>query len=193
VWRDTRCRRRGGGRACRASRRLLFPRPAKRGEGGARSAPGEGSVVIQSELRKQVFQDNVASLQDVIVPVPDDLKSIAGQNGIASFIPIGIQMLTAVDLNEESTFETTEVQYIILKGDLAAKFYLRKTPIAKQMPHRRFGKGRGATHVAGVGTIAFCSRPMVCTDRHDPSPGSLRSPPSPTRGEGKRLAAPTSP
>ena len=76
--------------------------------------------MIQSELRQQVFQDNVASLQDVIVPVPDDLKSIAGQNGIASFIPIGIQMLTAIDLNNDSTFETNEVRNIVLKGDLAA-------------------------------------------------------------------------
>jgi hypothetical protein len=93
------------------------------GEGGARSAPGEGSDLLQLELCKQVFQDRISLLQDIVVPVPEYLKSLACQGCITPLVPFGICVLAAVDLNDDSSLETDEVEDIVLEGGLAAKLY----------------------------------------------------------------------
>jgi hypothetical protein len=94
------------------------------GEGGARSAPGEGSVFAQLELRKQVFHDGISPLQDVVVPVPYDFKSFAGQDSIAPFIPLGISVLAPVNFNDQPTLKANEIQDVALKWNLPAKFEL---------------------------------------------------------------------
>jgi hypothetical protein len=156
------------------------------GEGGAQSAPGEGSASRCCELCKQVFHNSASALQNVVIPIAENLKSFSGQDGIASFISFGIQVLAAVDLNDESMLEAYKIQKVVLEWYLAAKLYVRQAPISKQLPHCGFGIGRDATHAACMTSDGLFDWTMVCADRHDPSPGMLRTPPSPTRGYGKR-------
>ena len=91
------------------------------GEGGAQSAPGEGLVPAQFELGEQIFQNRISSLQDVIVPIPEGLKSLGCQDGIAPFIRFRIRVLAAIDFNDQTPLKANEIQDIISERDLATE------------------------------------------------------------------------
>ena len=147
-----------------------FPSPLG-GEGGARSAPGEGSACQEIEFCKQVFQDRRAPLQHIIVPVADDPKSFSCQDGVPLLVMQIFDVLAAINFDQDPAFEAHEIQYEVLKWHLPPKLEAREATVAKQMPHDGFGVGRLSTHASCIATTALGNRAMMSDARHDPSPG----------------------
>jgi len=79
------------------------------GEGSARSAPDEGSISVKLEFCEQIFQNGIAPLQDVIIPVTNNAKSLPRQNSIALLIPLGIRVLPTINFDNKALLETYEV------------------------------------------------------------------------------------
>jgi hypothetical protein len=84
-------------------------------------------------------------------------------------------MLTAIDFDKETLFETDKIKNKILKGNLQAKFELREPAVSQQSPHSGFSVGRLTAHlfceIAGA-----CGRwSMVWRLRHEPLTRRLTS------------------
>jgi hypothetical protein len=65
-------------------------------------------------------------------------------------------------------FEAHEIENEVLKRDLATKFEKRKTPVAKQSPHRRLCLGWLTAHLFCEVADALGGRPMVWCLRIEP-------------------------
>jgi hypothetical protein len=140
------------------------------GEGGARSAPGEGSIFGQ--LCEKVFENRIASLQDVVVPISKDAKSLARQYRISRSITQRVSVLAAVDLYDDPSFKAHEIKDVRLEGNLPAEFVPGKPAVPQNSPHRGFCISSSPTHSLGVPKAGPTNRTMADTVRHDPSPGS---------------------
>jgi hypothetical protein len=141
------------------------------GEGGARSAPGEGSIA-PIDLSEDIFEDRIASLQDVVVPISKDAKSFTRQNRIPCPVTHAPGMLATIDLYDDPPIETHEIEDVVSEWNLAAEFVCGQPAVAQQSPHRRFGIGGRSSHLLGVRQADPAYGTVVCAVRHDPSPGS---------------------
>jgi hypothetical protein len=141
------------------------------GEGGARSAPGEGSIA-PIDLSEDIFEDRIASLQDVVVPISKDAKSFTRQNCISCSVTHAPSMLATVDLYDDPPIETHKIENVVSEWNLAAEFVRSQTAVSQQPPHRRFGIGGRSSHLLGVRQADPAYGTVVCAVRHDPSPGS---------------------
>src|SRR3569832_922700 len=83
----------------------FFPLPAKRGEGGERSEPGEGQA-HPLQLSFKSLNDNpqyaVSVGEHVIVPEPEHAIASLRQHTITVAIALTIRMLTAVDFDDQT-------------------------------------------------------------------------------------------
>jgi hypothetical protein len=113
------------------------------GEGGAErsSATGEGFLRL-GELCENVLQYGRRLLQHVIVPVARDPKTFGHQDGFSRCVTLGFSMLTTIDFDDETLFETHEIENVVLKGDLSAKLEKREPSTAEQSPHGCFSVSR---------------------------------------------------
>jgi len=59
-------------------------------------------------------------------------------------------MLAAVDLDDDAPLKRNEIENVIAKWDLAAKFETGELAAAQKTPHPRFCVGRSLTHTLGV-------------------------------------------
>ena len=155
--------------------RSFLPSPLA-GEGGAErsSATGEG-FLRPGKLCENVLQYGGRLLQHVIVPVTRDSEPLREQYCFPHCVTLGIRVLTAVDFNDETLFETDKIKNEILKGNLSAKFELREPSISEQSPHFGFSVRRFATHLLGEIADAFGGWPMVWRLRHEPLTRRLTS------------------
>jgi hypothetical protein len=84
-------------------------------------------------------------------------------------------VLPAIDLDDETLFETDKIKDKILKGNLPTKFELREPAVSQQSPHFGFSVGRLATHHLGEIAGAFGRWSMVWCLRHEPLTRRLTS------------------
>jgi len=91
-------------------------------------------------MRDDIVKCRSRLLEDIIVPVAKNAKS----------------------------FETNEIQDVILKWDLSAEFETRETTMPQELPHGGFGVGRSPTHGFCETAAAFRSRTMLKPWRHRP-------------------------
>src|SRR5579885_3081133 len=63
-----------------------------------------------AQLCEDVLQYSSGFLQDIIVPVPGDLKTCSYQDGISLGIPLGRGVLAAINLNDQSLIEADEIE-----------------------------------------------------------------------------------
>jgi hypothetical protein len=84
-------------------------------------------------------------------------------------------MVTAIDFDDETFFETDKIKNKILKGNLPAKFELREPPVSQQSPHFGFRVRRFTTHLLGKIADAFGRWSMTWRLRHEPLTRRLTS------------------
>ena len=96
------------------------------GEGGARSAPGEGSAWLIGKMGEDIFQNGKRSLKHVIVPVSQHAKAFCCQECVAPLIAARFEMLAAVYLDNRFPVKADKVQNEILKRQLSANLEARK-------------------------------------------------------------------
>lgn len=113
-------------------------------------------------MREDVFKNGRRPRQYVVVPVAQCPKAVHLQESVANGITGRIQVLAAVDLNNEPTLEAREIQNVVVKGDLTAELETHKSAIAQETPHRGFGIARGLPHPLRVDTQAWFDRLVVC-------------------------------
>jgi hypothetical protein len=85
------------------------------GEGGARSAPGEGSAWIIREMREYIFQNRSRLLKYVIVPIAKHPKAFIRQCCIPHLIAARLQMLASVYLDNGFAIKADEIKDVPLK------------------------------------------------------------------------------
>jgi len=91
-------------------------------------------------------------LQDVVIPIADDLEALSRQNGVACHIALGRNVLAAVNLDHEATFKADKIQDVVSEWKLATKPDPGEPAVTQEMPHRRFCIGCVAPQAAGVAT-----------------------------------------
>ena len=104
-----------------------------------------------------------------------DSKPLREQRRFPGWVTLGIRVLTAIDFDDETLFETDKIKNEILKGNLPAKFELREPAISEQSPHFGFSVGRLATHLLGEIAATFGRWSMVWCLRHEPLTRRLTS------------------
>ena len=178
-----------------------IPSP-RRGEGGARSASGEGARRFrrrgapsprrsprwgEGDLRAPVerdqqfltngFEHAFGVRQHVVVPETDDAVTERFDDGGARCID-GVSMLSAVQFNREMRIAAGEVGDVGADRKLSDKFGAIELAGAKVPPQAFFRFGLIAPQFARDGSQAFFRH------RRSPSPQ-----PSPRRGEGVKWTA----
>jgi hypothetical protein len=114
-------------------------------------------------------------LQHIIVSVTRDSEPLREQYCFPCCVTLGICVLTTIDFDNETLFETDKIKNKILKGNLPAKFELREPTVSQQSPHFGFSVCGLATHVLGKIAYAFERRSMVWCLRHEPLTRRLTS------------------
>ena len=76
-----------------------------------------------------MFRNRVRLLQYIVVPIAHDTKACARQNGITNLVGAGIQVLTAIDLNDDMSLKTDKIQDVIFEGHLPAEFETDEAPM----------------------------------------------------------------
>jgi hypothetical protein len=120
------------------------------GEGGARSAPGEGSVLIVCKMLEDILKHRRRSLQHVIVPTAQSVKSFADQPRVSRLIALRGIMLAAVHFDHNLSVEADKIQDKSFERHLATKFESDKPAMPQKPPHRCFRFGGGMAHLPRV-------------------------------------------
>jgi hypothetical protein len=118
-------------------------------------------------------------LQHIIVPVTRHSEPLREQYCFPRYVTLGIRVLTAIDFDNETLFETDKIENKILKRNLPTKFELREPAISKQSPHLGFSVRRFSTHLLREIADAFAGWSMAWRLRHEPLTGRLRRHPLP--------------
>jgi hypothetical protein len=110
------------------------------GEGGAErsEAPGEGSAFITLKECEKAFGNSFWVQQHIVVPIARDGKPFTRQDGIASSIASRIQVLAAVDFDNDAWLKANKIQNVTSEWDLPPKLKTREAPVPEQPPHRDF-------------------------------------------------------
>jgi len=90
------------------------------GEGGARSAPGEGSTWLIGKMGEDIFQNRKTPLKHVIVPASQHAKAFCCQHCVAPPIAARFKMLAAVYLDNRFPVKADKVQDEFMKRYLSA-------------------------------------------------------------------------
>jgi hypothetical protein len=114
-------------------------------------------------------------LRHIIVPVTRDSELFREQYCFPRCVTLGIRVLAAIDLNDETLFETDKIKNKISKGNLPAKLELREPAVSRQSPHFGFSVRRFAAHLLGEIPDAFGGRSMAWRLRHEPLTRRLTS------------------
>lgn len=171
-----------------------FPSP-RRGEGGARSASGEGvrrlricrtpspnplpageraleAVTREEQFLADGFEDSFGVLQDVIVPETDDAVAKGFDDRCARHVD-GFAMLSTVQFNRKMRVAAGEVRYVWANRKLPDEFGAFQLAGAEVAPEALLG-------VRASDAQFSCNwRQAFFRQRRSPSPQ-----PSPRRGEG---------
>jgi hypothetical protein len=158
------------------------------GEGAERRSreAGEGLFAVDDKFGEHVFENRRWLLQHVVIPIAQCLEPFSGQRRISRFVAIGRCVLTGVDLDDETLFETDKIKDVILKRNLSPKLEVSELPMAQQPPHRGFRICRDAPHALRKVADRLCYRPMVRFLCHrTPHPPSLCEGTLSHKGRGK--------
>jgi hypothetical protein len=82
-------------------------------------------------MREDVFQNRNRPLKDVVVPVAKDTKTFIRQYSVTPPITLRVAVLAAVDFDDNLSTKTDEVQNVVLKWRLPAKFDPRESAITQ--------------------------------------------------------------
>jgi len=74
------------------------------------------------QLRRQTSQDALQILKHIVVPEAYDAKSVLREPCVSFDISRRLGMLTAIDLNDQSRFETEEVCNVRPNRNLSTEF-----------------------------------------------------------------------
>src|SRR6186997_1241704 len=120
------------------------------------------------------FHHGLGIFQDIIIPEAQNPKPLALQPLITTTVGRAVGVLTSVRLDDDFPIEADEIEDVAPDRNLALELVSAETVCTQKIPKPPFGIGH------------LRSQPLGLDKWHAPSPGSLRSPPSPTRGEGNR-------
>jgi hypothetical protein len=99
------------------------------------------------------IRDTFAVLNDIVVPKSENRKTLRAQPCIALSIVFAIfRMLSAIKLDNQSSFQANEIDNIATKGLLPAKLKSVNLPAAKLLPKQSLGVGRVPPQLAGSRT-----------------------------------------
>ena len=147
-----------------------------RGDHAQRGGRGGSPADSKGDCRQHAI--NV--LVDLIVPEPQDAKSVASELSVAGGI-VCAAVLTAIDLDDEMMLKANEVENVAAVRTLPPEMVAMRAPRSKVNPklHPMFG------HRASQPTRTFVSQPSLLAT----PPTMLRMVPPPRAGEGLEPAA----
>jgi hypothetical protein len=140
---------------------------------------------------QQIGQHTFGIFQDVVVPVSHHVKAVGFQRGFARLVGKGVDVLSAIDFNDELSVEADEIEDVALEWHLPAEFDSVEAPVAQQEPQLPLGIGRVAPHRAGM-TAQRCFHCLMAWRlvAHGPLTPPLRGDPLPQRERVIRACGP---
>jgi hypothetical protein len=105
---------------------------------------GEG--LLRLKLRQQVGEYAFRIYQHVRIPVSNDTKSFRPQASIPHSVSLRVDMLPAVDLDYQSSFETDEVQDVRSERCLPPELDAVQSSVAQQEPELPLDLSRDPAH-----------------------------------------------
>jgi len=85
-------------------------------------------------MLRQSGKDTFQILKHVVVPEPQNPEIVLDEPAVADGIPLGVGMLSAVDLDNESRCEAEKIRNVGSKGNLTAEFEIREPAISHGEP-----------------------------------------------------------
>ena len=121
---------------------------------------------------EDVFKHARRPLQNVIVPIAQNTKSFLRQNQLAALVAQRLNVLAAIDLDNNFPTKTDEVQNEAFDWYLTPKFESYEPSMPQQPPHRGFGFRGPMAHLPGMAAAALGRWTVVETCWHCPLTGS---------------------
>jgi hypothetical protein len=118
------------------------------------------------EMREDIFQHGIGSLENVIVPIAEDPEAFLRKMQVSFLIALRRKMVATVDLNNGSMLKAHEVQDKSIKRDLPTKFEADEPTIAQQPPHGGLRSGRSTAHLSRMTAAALGHWTMVNSGLH---------------------------
>jgi hypothetical protein len=94
---------------------------------------------IRAEEFLDLGQDFVGVLQHLVIPEAQDAVAARSEIRCLDFVVLRlIRMLAAIDLNDDSTFDRTEVGEVRTNRKLTAELNVAQSPASKMTPENLF-------------------------------------------------------
>ena len=114
------------------------------------------------------FNDSFRFLKNLIIPEAENVKTGSFKCQCSGLIVRqGFRVLPTIQFDDELCFERDEIQYVVAKRVLSAKFDTELLS-AKMPPEQTFGIGCVLAQI--FGDAIFCSHSLFCPCIFDPSP-----------------------
>jgi hypothetical protein len=128
-------------------------------------------ILFQSSQDK--LENCIRTLQNIVIPKAQHLKSFLSQPLFANTIRLVVRVLTAIDLKNQLPTQARKIDDVWTDRHLPLELNANEAMGAQSIPQPTLGVGHVASQILRV------------TNAHPaPSPGALRAPPSPRWGEG---------
>ena len=112
------------------------------------------------EVTQDHFADTFDVDQDLIIPEPNDNKSVVAQTGISMKICRGRMMLASVDFDCQASFKTDKIRDVDSDRILTPKADARNLSSSQMSPQSAFGIGQRAAQLTRE--VAFLSFAHPC-------------------------------
>ena len=112
-------------------------------------------------------------MKDIVVPIAKNTKAFTDYKCISLLVALRVKMVATVYFNDNLFFEANEIQDVVLKWNLPAKFNACKAAMSQKLPHHLFG---------GAASAATISRIRGCTSWPDDGEIPVTPTPHPARG-----------
>ena len=91
---------------------------------------------------ENIFEDRARPLKYIIVPIAQYSETLTSKAIVTYFARCCIEMLSAINLDDDFSLKANKVQNEALNRRLAPKLELSKAPTSQQSPHLGFGVRR---------------------------------------------------
>ena len=116
--------------------------------------------VSVAEMPQDHVTDTFQILEDIIIPEPHYLEALAAQERIAAGVGLRPVVLAAIDFDQQTPLQASEVSDVWPDRMLAAKSATHELPATQALPQLLFGIGHGVPELARE--IAFLSVAHPC-------------------------------
>ena len=117
--------------------------------------------MIIGKMRENIIENRGGSLKDIVVPIAKNTKSFTVYNCISLLVALRVKMVATVYFNDNLFFEANEIQDVVLKWNLPAKFNACKAAMSQKLPHHLFGGSRHPPQRSRESAAAPGDRTMV--------------------------------